>query len=165
MSSEGVGSYWPFATGKKVVQANLLLQQVEQTPRTRYLLIPNQHIGVWEVGFMPQWLARDYIARRGNAKFREHQILPARCPLLGYALHFMRIEGVQIAHWFLEVDTQPEVGEEGYDNGAAILQDFFREHLKQFLEPELSALGRDIIECCLDNGSVKDYERLLGESG
>ena len=26
MKSEGVGSYWPFATGKKVTQANLLLQ-------------------------------------------------------------------------------------------------------------------------------------------
>ena len=29
MQSEGVGSYWPFATGKKVTQANLLLNQIK----------------------------------------------------------------------------------------------------------------------------------------
>ncbi|MHB1319768.1 MAG: DUF4914 family protein, partial [Anaerolineae bacterium] len=29
MSSEGVGSYWPFATGRRVDQANLLLEQIQ----------------------------------------------------------------------------------------------------------------------------------------
>ncbi|MBN1818121.1 MAG: DUF4914 family protein [Sedimentisphaerales bacterium] len=162
MGSEGVGSYWPFATGKMVNQANLLLEQIQQTPHTRYVLIPNQHIGVWEVNFMPQWLARDYLARRGHARFKDDQIAPARCPLLGYALRSVRIEGVRIAQWFLEVHSQPEVGEEAYDQGAAILYDFFREHLREFLAPELSALGRQIIQCCLDGGSVKEYENLLG---
>jgi len=28
MESEGVGSYWPFATGKRVTHANLLLEQI-----------------------------------------------------------------------------------------------------------------------------------------
>jgi len=162
MGSEGVGSYWPFATGKRVKQANLLLEQIQNTPRTRYVLIPNQHIGAWEVGFMPQWLARDYLARRGSAKFRDNQIVPARCPLLGYALSTARIEGVRVAHWFLEVNTQPEVGEEAYDRGAAILRDFFHEHIREFLEPGLSSLGRRIIECCLDDGALSDYEDLLG---
>ena len=113
---------------------------------------------------MPQWIARDYLARRGSAKFHEGQIGPAKCPLLGYTLHSMRIEGVQIARWFLEVDTQPEVGEEGYAKGAQILQDFFCEHLKQYLERDLSALGRQIIGCTLDNGGVADYDRLLPHS-
>ncbi len=45
MSSEGVGSFWPFATGRKVTQANLLLRQILDTPRTRFVLVPNQHIG------------------------------------------------------------------------------------------------------------------------
>ncbi|MCL4216980.1 MAG: DUF4914 family protein [Candidatus Hydrogenedentes bacterium] len=161
MSSEGVGSYWPFTTGKRVDQANLLLRQIEETPRTRYVLIPNQHIGAWEMGFMPQWLARDYLARRGSARFKQGQIVPARCPLLGYALSSMRIEGVQVAHWFLEVNTQQEVGEEGYDQGAEILRNFFAEHVSQFLEPDLTSRGRQIIECCLQNGSVDDYEQLL----
>jgi len=164
MSSEGVGSYWPFATGRKVNQANLLLKQIQETPRTRYILVPNQHVGAWETGFMPQWLSRDYLARRGSAKFREDQIVPARCPLLGYALRSMRIEGVRVAPWFLEVNLQPEVGDDGYDRGAAMLKEFFDEHLKQFLLPDLSKLGRQIIECCLEGGRVEDYEQILGKS-
>ncbi len=164
MGSEGVGSYWPFATGRKVDQANLLLEQIEKTSATRYILVPNQHVGAWEVGFMPQWLTRDYLARRGSAKFTSEQIRPARCPLLGYALKSMRIEGVWIAPLFLQVETQPEVGDEVYDQGAAILQDFFREHLEAFLEPDLTALGRRIIECTLEGGAVKDYEALMAGS-
>ena len=70
MSSEGVGSYWPFATGKMVMQANLMLEQIVNSSNTRYVLIPNQHIGAYEVSFMPQWIAREYIARRGSAKFK-----------------------------------------------------------------------------------------------
>ena len=158
MSSEGVGSYWPFTTGRKVEQANLLLKQIEETPSTRYILIPNQHIGAWETGFMPQWLTRDYLARRGGAKFKRDRMVAARCPLLGYALNSMRIEGLRITQWFLEVNSQPEVGDEGYDHGAKIWRDFFHKHVKEFLEPDLTVLGRQIIECCLDNGGVDDYE-------
>ncbi len=165
MSSEGVGSYWPFAPGRRVPQANLLLTQIQQTRNTRFILVPNQYVGVWEMGFMPQWLARDYLARRGVAQFRKDQITPARCSLLGYALQSMRIEGVRLGHWFLEVNVQPEVGDEGYDQGAAILRDFFHKQLPQYLEPDLQPLGRQIIECCLDDGTVGDYETLLGVSG
>ena len=49
MTSEGVGSYWPFATGRRVDQANLLLQQIIDTPNTLFVLCPNQHIGAWKV--------------------------------------------------------------------------------------------------------------------
>jgi hypothetical protein len=161
MGSEGVGSYWPFATGRRVDQANLLLRQFQATLKTRYILCPNQHIGAWEVGFMSQWVAREYIARRGNAKFRPDQIQPARCPLLGWALYQLQVEGRMVPRWFLQVDTQPEVGPEGYDKGAEILYGFFRTQLAKFNEPDLDPLGKKIIECCLSNGSVDDYELLL----
>lgn len=161
LGSEGVGSYWPFATGKRVTQANLLLQQILDTPKTRYILTPNQHIGSWRVGFMPQWIARDYLARRGNARFREGQLVPARCPLLGHAVYSMRVEGVHLAHWFLQTETQPEIGEEGYDRGAAILRDFFTRTLKTFLDPDLLPLGQEIIRCCLKGGKLEDYAALI----
>lgn len=161
MSSEGVGSYWPFTTGKKVVQANLLLKQFHYAPAVRYVLIPNQHIGAWETSFMPQWLVRDYLARRGHARFQSDQIVPSRCSLLGYALQTMRIEGSTISRWFLQVDTQPEVGPEAFDEGAKILTDFFHNELKKFLKPELDPSGREIITCCFDGGSVEDYESLI----
>jgi hypothetical protein len=114
---------------------------------------------------MPQWLMRDYLARRGMAPFHSDQLAPSRCPLLGYALQNMRIEGAMIHHWFLEVDTQPEVGPEAYDEGARILTEFFHRQLKKFLHPELDPDGRKIVECCLDGGSVEQYESLITDVG
>jgi hypothetical protein len=161
MTSEGVGSYWPFATGRRVDQANLLLQQFQEHTRMRYILCPNQHIGAWKVGFMPQWITREYLARRGNAQFQSNQVQPARCPLLGYALYQLGIEGRPIARWFLQVDTQPEVGKEAYDQGAQMLYDFFRRYLADFNDPDLDPLGQQIIQCCMDGGSVEEYEALI----
>ncbi|MBU4310925.1 DUF4914 family protein [bacterium] len=161
MTSEGVGSYWPFATGRRVEQANLLLRQIKDTPDTRYTLSPNQHVGAWWVSFMPQWIAREYLARRGIAWFRPEQLIPARCALLGYVLRSMQIEGTIIPQWFLEVNKQPEVGDNGYDAGAKILYDFFRRELPQFLEPDLDPLGKEIITCCMDGGTIEDYEKFI----
>jgi hypothetical protein len=164
MTSEGVGSYWPFAPGKMVRQANLLLDQFVEFDQTRFILIPNQYIGAWKVGFMPQWLAREYLARRGTTRFRSEQIQPARLPLLGYALHNIHIEGSQLSRWFLQVDTQPEVGVEAYDEGARIWKDFFQRYLKDFCQPDLIDLGQKIIQCCMDGGQVEDYESLIQSS-
>ncbi len=161
MSSEGVGSYWPFALGRRVDQANLLLEQIIQTPEVSYILCPNQNIGAWKVGFAPQWIAREYLARRGSARFTEDQIIPSRCALLGYSLKHIMVEGQTIDNWFLRVEKQPEVGEAGYDQGARILNNFFHQELPKFLEKDLNPLGRTIIDCCLSNGSIEDYGRLL----
>lgn len=163
MSSEGVGSYWPFATGKRVDQANLLLSQIMETPSVRYVLIPNQHIGAWETSFMPQWIAREYLARRGGAHFDREKMNPSRCSLLGYTPGSIIVEGRTIGKWFFEVDKQPEVGPEAYDQGAKLLADFFHQELRQFLVDDLLPEGRQIIECCLDNGSVEQYEQLLDQ--
>jgi hypothetical protein len=161
MTSEGVGSYWPFVSGKRIRQANLLLDQFIKFDQMRYIIIPNQHIGTWKVGFMPQWIAREYLARRGNSKFRPEQIRPARSSLLGNALDSIHVEGQQIPRWFLQVDTQPEVGVEAYDQGAKQLHDFFRKELVDFNTSEMLPLGRQIIECCLDNGGLSEYEKLI----
>jgi len=161
MASEGVGSYWPFATGKMVTHANLLLEQIVQTPRMRYTLVPNQYIGVWKVGFKPQLLMREYLARRGNAQLRADQYQPARCPLLGYELNYLTIEGAKIPSRFLQVHRQPEVGVAGYDAGAEMLTEFFKKELEQFLTPELNPLGRKIIEACLANASVEEYNEII----
>jgi hypothetical protein len=161
MSSEGVGSYWPFATGRRVDQANLLLNQILMTPEVRYILTPNQNVGAWEVSFMPQWVAREYLARRGGAHFQRNRMKLSRCPLLGYSPGAIHVEGRQIGSYFFEVDQQPEVGTVAYDQGAEILRAFFARELVQFLEPDLLDLGRRIIECCLNNGTLGDYEKLI----
>lgn len=161
MSSEGVGSYWPFATGRRVDQANLILRQILDTKKVKYILVPNQHIGAWHVSFMPQWLTREFVARRGSASFDKSFVSPCLCPLLGWAPKSMLIEGRPIGSWFFDVAKQPEVGEEAYLQGAQILQDFFESELQKFLEDDLMPLGRQIIECCLNKGSVDDYQALI----
>ncbi|MEO1013133.1 MAG: DUF4914 family protein [Bacteroidota bacterium] len=161
ISSEGVGSYWPFATGKKVKQANLLLEQIRHTPGVKYILTPNQHIGAWKTSFMPQWISREYLARRGNANFPADRLNASRCSLLGYALDSMKVEGRQIPKWLLKVEYQEEVGKKAYDKGAKMLYEFFIKTLAQFQEDSLDPMGKRIIECCLDHGSVEDYERIL----
>ena len=161
MGSEGVGSYWPFATGKMVTHANLLLEQIIQTPRMKYTLVPNQHIGAWKVGFKPQLLMREYLTRRGNAKLRSDQYQVARCPLLGFELNYLTIEGAKIPSRFLQVHKQVEVETEGYDAGAEILYDFFRDELKKYQTLDLSATGKRIIDTCLSGASVEDYLSII----
>ncbi|MDR2430732.1 MAG: DUF4914 family protein [Candidatus Margulisbacteria bacterium] len=159
LQTEGVGTFWPFATGKMANYANLLLDQFVSTPQTRHVLIPNQHIGAWKVGFMPQWLVREYLARRGAAKYLPEHIGAARCPLLGYIPNRMKIEGTVVPEEFFHVERQPEVGEQAYDVGAKILTGFFHQEIKKYLQPELSQLGQDIINCCLEGGDLEDYKK------
>jgi hypothetical protein len=161
LQSEGVGSYWPFATGRQVDQANLLLRQFLETPKTRHILVPNQHVGAWYTGFAPQWIAREYLARRGSAKFKPGQLEPSPCALLGHSLYQLTVEGRSVPRWFLQTNTQPEVGDAGFAAGAAILQEYFEKHLREFLSPELDPLGREIIEHCLARGGVEGYEALM----
>lgn len=161
MSSEGVGSYWPFATGLRVNQANLLLDQIAKTPNTRYILIPNQNVGAYKVGFMSEWIAREYLARRGSSEFRKEQLVESRSSLLGYALNTLKVDGTYMPQGLLQVDKQMEVGEKAYDEGATQLSDFFKDTLQQYLVEGLDPLGRKIIECCLNDGSLQDYLDLM----
>jgi hypothetical protein len=165
LSSEGVGSYWPFATGRRVDQANILLEQMMTTTDTLFTLVPNQHVGAWATGFMPQWLMREYLARRGSNPFKPEVLEPARCALLGYTLKSLQIEGTVIPHWFLRTHTQPEVTEAGYDSGAEQLQDFFDRELGTFLvDGDLHPFGKRVIEACMNGASVDEYEMLGAES-
>ncbi len=158
MSSEGVGSYWPFATGRRVDQANILLDQVMETADTLFVLIPNQHIGCWKVGFAPQWIAREYLARRGSATFDPAKLSKARCPLLGHHPDTIQVEGQIVGTWFFNVASQKEVGPEGYDKGAEILTRFFHEQIRKFSDDTgLDKLGTQIIEACLDGATAEQY--------
>ncbi|MEM8947171.1 MAG: DUF4914 family protein [Planctomycetota bacterium] len=160
MQSEGVGSFWPFATGRKVDQANILLDQIMKTDRTQFVLIPNQHVGCWSVGFAPQWVTREYLARRGSANFKPEDLKAARCPLLGFHKEKIHVEGQTIGTWFMDVSQQPEVGVEAYDIGAKQLTDFFHEQIKQFLVEDLHPRGEKIIKACLEGASADEYINL-----
>ena len=156
LKAEGVGSYWPFATGLKVTQANMLLRQLLDAPNTLNVLIPNQHIGTYRVGFMGEWITREYLARH-NGSIKKKHLVPARCPLFGYALDEMKIDGQYIRQTFLRPELQSRLEESGYDAGAKILTDFFKEQLQQFLTDELDPLGRQIIELVMRDAPLEDY--------
>jgi len=159
--SEGIGTYWPFATGKKAKQANLLLDQIARSTNTRYLLIPNQHIGIYEVGFMPQWVVREYIARRGGAKIKQEHLIESRCPLIGYSLDSLKIDGQYIRKEFLQPELQKDVGLEVYDQGSEMLMSFFKSEIEQYNMDEFNPLAREIIQAFLNNATLQDYISLL----
>jgi len=157
--SEGVGSYWPFCTGTKLRQANLLLSQLMDTPETLNILIPNQHIGVYSVGFAPQWIVREFLTRRGGRICAE-RLVEARCPLFGYDIDRLRLEGQYIPSGLLHPYMQPELGTCGYDAGAKLLSEFFKKELAQYELPGLEPLGREIIKLCMADASLDEYLRL-----
>lgn len=161
LASEGVGSYWPFTTGQRVRQANLLLEQILNCPATRYVLIPNQHIGIYEIGFSAEWIAREYLARRGGVNFRMDRLTPARCPILGYSLKEMKVDGQHISAKFLRPELQERLGQQGYDAGAQVLTDFFAKELAVYDTPELHPVGKEIIDCFRKGGTVEDYCAIL----
>jgi hypothetical protein len=161
LSSEGVGSFWPFATGRVVDFANILLTQVRETPETDFAIFPNSHIGAWQVGFMPQWIGREYLARRGGARFRRGQLQRADTALLGYVLLQMHVEGANIPDWFLRVNLQPEVGDEAYQQGAEQLKAFFKRELEPIRnDPRLDPLGKRILEVLYDGGSQGQFKNV-----
>jgi len=161
MQSEGVGSYWAFCTGKRVDQANLLLRQIVDNTDTRHVLIPNQYIGAWHVGFMSEWISREYLARRGSARFGRDQLKETPCPLLGYVPKQMKVEGSMVPPVFLHVDTQRELGPDGYENASQQWKEFFKRELKPFLTDELDPLGRKIIEACMNDATQEEYWKLI----
>ncbi len=156
LKAEGVGSYWPFCTGRRVTQANLLLEQLLSCPNTLNILIPNQYVGAFRVGFTGEWIVRELLARQGG-RVRRRQLLPARCPLFGFCLKSMKLDGQSVPRGLLRPELQPALGPEGYDAGARILSDFFREQLSPFDCGELSPLGREIIACAMRGAPLEDY--------
>lgn len=161
MHSEGVGSYWPFATGKKVTHANLLLKQILEAPDVHYVLCPVKHVGAWQVGFTPEWIMREYFSRRGGVKFNPEEICFLGSTILGYSLNSLVMEGQTINESLLKVELQPEVRKKGFKEGSKILTDYFKKELEQFLVPEIDPLGRKIIEAFLADATIEEMENLI----
>lgn len=161
MQPEGVGSYWPFCTGRKVVQANLLLNQMKNSGDIKYTITPNQNVGAWNTKFMSEWLGRSILTSAPNNFFNKENKIPARCPLLGYTPKEAAVGDFQIPDFFLRVENQPEVGVECYDIGAKLLTGFFKEEVRLFLEDDLDPVGKKIIDLFLNDASVDMYEGLL----
>ncbi|OHD55189.1 MAG: DUF4914 domain-containing protein [Spirochaetes bacterium GWF1_51_8] len=161
MGSEGAGSYWPFATGLKVNHANILLKQITENPRVHYSLSPVKHVGAWEVGFMPQWIMREYISRRGGIRFTRDELSPSRSILLGYSMNRLVVESQAFDLGLLQVEHQAEVGVKAFDEGDKILTDFFKKELAGYNKENLDPLGKRIIDCFVHGGSAEELEGMI----
>ena len=126
-------------------------------PNTKYVLIPNQHIGIYKIGFAAEWIAREYLARRGGVNMKMDRLTPAPCPLLGYCMKEMKVDGQDIRSAFLHPETQEQMGMEGYEKGAQILYDFFAKELEVYDVEELHPVGKQILECFKNHGTIEDY--------
>ena len=77
--SEGVGSYWPFATGKRVKPGQPPAgadSHAARTPGT--CSSPTSTSGAYQVGFAAEWIAREYLARRGGVNMKMDRLGPRR---------------------------------------------------------------------------------------
>ena len=54
----------------------------------------------------------------------------------------MKLDGQYVRQTFLRPETQSKLGEAGYDAGAKILTDFFKDQIKQYLTDDLDPLGK-----------------------
>ena len=93
MSSEGVGSYWPFVSGLRMVQVNA--RWISFTPSVA-CVTSSARTSTSAPGKLVSTrsgLRARYLARRGSSRFQPNQIRPARCSLLGYAMHQIQVEG------------------------------------------------------------------------
>jgi hypothetical protein len=113
----------------------------------------------------PQWIMREYLARRGSNPFRPEALIPARCPLLGYAMRSVSGRGRRDPD-LVPPHRHPAAGRRGglRRGGRQQLREFFGEQLNQFLrDDDLHAAGRIIIEACIGGATAADYERLSAE--
>jgi len=76
-------------------------------------------------------------------------------------LNYLTIESSKIPTRFLKVYNQVEVGTEGYDAGAEILQEFFKKELQKFKNEDLYKTGKRIIDACLSNATIEEYNQIV----
>ena len=110
---------------------------------------------------MAEWIAHEYLARRGSSRFGREQVDEAAFSLLGNIPRPLKIEGSTIPRVFLRVEEQIQGGPDVSEVGARQWQEFFARELKPFQVPDLDALGHRIIEACLDGATQEDYRRLI----
>jgi hypothetical protein len=110
---------------------------------------------------MGEWVAREYLARRGSARFSREQLIEHKCPLLGYLPKQVRIEGAIIPTIFMQVENQLQGGPEVVEEGARQWRAFFHRELQPYLTADLDPLGRKIVEACLNDATQEDYWKLI----
>lgn len=126
------------------------------SPNTTNVLIPNQHIGAYHVGFMGEWLSREYLARHLGTVRAKH-LVPARCALFGYALDEMKLDGQFVRQTFLRPETRPSSAPRATTPARRSSPISSRSRSRSSSATISTPLGKEIIDCCLHDGTLDDY--------
>ena len=145
---EGVGAYEAFLLGDPVDHANLLLRQFAETAGTiTNILVPNQHVGAYQVGFAPQHFLRAHLCLGGT-------ITPgdwAPCALLGQEIEpFAAGDGEPLPDVLFRPHRQPELRDGRYERGRAIVERSLRAYLPRYLQPHLHPVAARLIRAVVD---------------
>lgn len=116
MRCEGVGSTGPSVPAAASTRPTL--RQIVANTETRHVLIPNQNIGAWKIGFMSEWIVREYLARRGSRRASARKNWSSRPAPCSYVPRQVKVEGSMIPPVLLHVQTQLEGGPEVFEHGA-----------------------------------------------
>ena len=157
LESEGVGSYRAFNPGREVDQANLLLVLMQRATNTQHLLIPNQNIGRWEVGYGSQWFVREFVTRKAaGPAFYPSEIEPAHLNLFGYELVSASLDGQSVDPELLHPVKQ--YGMNAYNRGKESFMGFARPILQRFAtHPDIHPTGRKILQWALKGGRIREF--------
>ncbi len=157
MASEGVGSYKAFSPGREVDQANLLLKMMQRANGVQHLLVPNQHIGPWSVGYGSMWFVREWLSRKpGGPCFATDELVPSPYPLFGYALRRAELKGQEVESRILR--PWEEYGRNAYQKGRTEFVAFAHPILQRFaLDPDIDPIGRDILNWAIRGGRLEQF--------
>lgn len=155
---EGVGSFEPFLLGSRETQANMLLEQLRACPNILFPLVPNQNIGLWHVGFMPEWLfLREYLGRTGGRVQKEHLVTSDHPYLLGWSLKNVVIENWSIPDDLLSIQKQEGITEHIYAQGVEVLYAAMLAHLRTYRIEQLDPKIQEIIKLFEERAPLEEF--------
>ena len=89
------------------------------------------------------------------------RLSPARCPLFGYALNEMKVDGQRISSRFLRPELQESLGEGGLRQGRRGALQVLREGTRRLRHGGAPPRRPPILECFKNRGTVEDYCKII----
>lgn len=143
---EGVGAFEAFLLGDPVLHANDLLRQFAETADMDFVLIPNQNIGAYRVGFSPQHTLRAHLAMGGKLEAQEW----SPCQLLGREVRPFRFDDQTVPDYLFRPHCQRELGDGTYQKGVSVIERSMRGYLPRYLKPHLHPVAARLIRAVVE---------------
>jgi hypothetical protein len=158
LESEGPGSIAPFDLLDPGIRINKLVRFLaESDPTVFQALVPCQRVGLWEVGFSPVQLFRDYLRAGGELEVGDW----APNPLLGklIAPYKDSLGNPLPAELF---DTSKGLSPEDYQKGGGIIRDSMVHYLSVYVRSKkLHPVIREMFQGFIDGNDIRDLSAVF----